>query len=299
MKKLPKRDERYHGRGKTLAGLIAAMILACFPSAGRAAPAGFKLWASLRTPSEGEASSIGSYSAGCLSGAAVLPQNGAHYAVMRPSRRRNFGHPELIRFIEGLSADLEQAKLPLLLVGDLGGPRGGPMLSGHASHQTGLDVDLWYRMSKKRPNARDRERWGATNLVKKDGTANALWGKDEIKLVELAAAHDAVDRIFVHAGLKKDLCTKSPGAPWLAKLRPWWGHADHFHVRLRCPAGSAECAAQEPIPVGNGCGPEVDWWFTAEAKDEGAKKSKAHAAREFPALPETCAKLASPTKGTL
>jgi penicillin-insensitive murein endopeptidase len=258
------------------------------PPSRRPSAESFRLWAKARTPAGAEPAAIGGYSAGCVAGASALPLDGKNYAVMRPSRRRNYGHPDLLKFVEGLSADMTQAKLPLLLVGDMGGPRGGPMISGHASHQTGLDVDLWYTLSRKRPSKRDRERWGATNLVKKDGTVNKLWGKEQIKLVELAASNDLVDRIFVHAALKRDLCGKFAGAPWLGKLRPWWGHADHFHVRLRCPAGNAACAAQEPIPAGDGCGPDVDWWFTAEAKDEGAKKSKAHAGREFPELPAAC-----------
>src|SRR5262249_51802528 len=58
----------------------------------------------------------------------------------------------------------------------------------------------------------------------------------------------------------------SPGASWLRKLRPWWGHDDHFHVRLRCPTGDAECQVQEPIPPGDGCGADLAWWFTEEAR---------------------------------
>ena len=248
----------------------------------------FRRWGAMRTTAPGAPAAVGGYGAGCLLGAVPLPLDGANYAVMRPSRRRFFGHPDLLKFVEGLSADLQQAKLPLLLVGDMGGPRGGPMLSGHASHQSGLDVDLWYTLSRKRPKKADRERWGATNLVRKDGTVNKLWGKDQIKLVELAAANDLVDRIFIHAALKKDLCGKFAGAPWLGKLRPWWGHADHFHVRLKCPAGSADCVSQEALAPGDGCGPEVDWWFSDEAKAEGAKKAQAHATREFPELPPAC-----------
>jgi penicillin-insensitive murein DD-endopeptidase len=258
------------------------------PVSRRPSAESFRLWAKARTPAAGEPAAIGGYSAGCVAGAAALPLDGPNYAVMRPSRRRYFGHPDLLKFVEGLGADLKQAKLPILLVGDMGGPRGGPMLSGHASHQTGLDVDLWYHLSRKRPTKADRERWGATNLVRKDGSVNKLWGKDQVKLVELAASNDLVDRIFVHAALKRDLCGKYAGAPWLGKLRPWWGHADHLHVRLRCPAGNATCAGQEPIPAGDGCGPDVDWWFSAEAKEEGAKKAKAHAGREFPELPAAC-----------
>ncbi|RZA09402.1 MAG: penicillin-insensitive murein endopeptidase [Proteobacteria bacterium] len=275
---------------------VVLFALGLGPESSRAAPSPlaasrFRAWAKAKEPSAGPPAAIGGYAAGCLSGANRLALDGEGYAVMRPSRRRYYGHPALKTFVEGLGKDAKAAKLPLVLVGDLGGPRGGPMISGHASHQTGLDVDLWYLLSKKRPSAKDRERWGATNLVRRDGSVNKLWGEDQIKLVEMAASNEAVDRIFVHAALKKNLCGKFAGAAWLGKLRPWWGHADHFHVRLRCPPEDKECTGQEALALNDGCGPDVDWWFSAEAKEEGAKKSKAHAGRDFPELPAACSKL--------
>ena len=282
------------------------LLLSVVGSAAAAAPARdpamsaslFRLWGKALKPAPGQAEPIGSYSAGCLAGAAELPQDGPGYSVMRLSRKRYFGHPELITYIQDLGATLKAEGMPLLLVGDLGRPRGGPMLSGHASHQIGLDVDLWYHLSHKRPSKKDRERWGATNLVKKDGKMHRLWTDQQRKLVRLAASAESVDRIFVHAGIKRDLCQKFPDAPWLGKLRPWWGHADHLHVRLKCPAGSAECQAQDALPAGDtGCGTELAWWFSDEAREEGAKKSAAHAGRQFPALPESCGRLVAEFQG--
>ena len=58
-------------------------------------------------------------------------------------------------------------------------------------------------------------------------------------MLEVAASDPVVDRIFVNPVIKRELCThEPPGSLWLRKLRPWWGHHDHFHVRLRCPPGS-------------------------------------------------------------
>jgi penicillin-insensitive murein endopeptidase len=51
----------------------------------------------------------------------------------------------------------------------------------------------------------------------------------------------------------------------MSKIRPWWGHNYHFHVRLSCPSGDPECRGQAPPPAGDGCGRELDWWFTEEA----------------------------------
>ena len=83
-------------------------------------------------------------SAGCLEGAVQLPADGPNWQVMRPSRDRAWGHPALIAFIEQLAPKLpEEAGWPGLLVGDIAQPRGGPMLTGHGSHQLGIEADIW------------------------------------------------------------------------------------------------------------------------------------------------------------
>jgi penicillin-insensitive murein endopeptidase len=45
-------------------------------------------------------------------------------------------------------------------------------------------------------------------------------------------------------------------------VRPWYGHADHIHVRLKCPTDSPNCRAQPPVPSSDGCSAkELDFWF--------------------------------------
>lgn len=250
----------------------------------------FDLWAKISSPFPSETPKpIGSYAAGCLAGAHTLPLDGEGFSVMRPSRHRNYGHPDLLAFIEGLGKELHAAKMGRLLVGDMGRARGGPMPTGHSSHQIGLDVDLWFRMSPRKPSTRERESWSAESFVKDDTHLTKRWGDPYRKLVSLAAASPYVARIFVHPAIKRDLCTKFPTAAWLYKIRPWWAHQDHLHVRLNCPEGAASCKAQEALdPASSQCGKELDWWFTAEAKDEGNKKEAAFKERAFPDLPPEC-----------
>src|SRR6516165_2279694 len=51
---------------------------------------------------------------------------------------------ELIYFLEGLGTKVANAGTWRgLLVGDISQPRGGPMITGHDSHQVGLDADIW------------------------------------------------------------------------------------------------------------------------------------------------------------
>lgn len=248
-------------------------------------------------PFPGESSAIGAHSAGCLAGAEMLPLEGEGYSVMKLSRKRYFGHPNLVDYIEDLGKRAKKEKLPNLLIGDLGRARGGPMISGHASHQTGLDVDIWFRLEKRKPNKKEKESWSAPSFVTKDGNnVTKAWTKNHRKLIELAAQSPEVDRIFVHAAIKKDFCKSHQEAPWLYKIRPWWGHDDHLHVRLKCPAGSQECQGQEALEIASTqCGEELNWWFSAEAKEELMKKRENHG-RVFPNLPKTCDQMVSEWK---
>src|ERR1700686_3338176 len=86
---------------------------------------------------------IGFYAKGCIAGAEALPINGETWQVMRLSRNRNWAHPKMVALLERLAAKAHKdAGWPGILVGDMSQPRGGPMFTGHASHQVGLDVDI-------------------------------------------------------------------------------------------------------------------------------------------------------------
>jgi penicillin-insensitive murein endopeptidase len=189
---------------------------------------------------------------------------------MRRQRRRFFGHPMLIRFLQELGAAAAQQRLGVLSIGDLGQPRGGPTPTGHRSHQTGLDVDIWFWILSDGTalTPMERDTMEAPSMLTADGQAldDRQWSSRQADVLRLATGFDVVARIFVNPVIKKGLCTHFPHAPWLQKLRPWWGHDHHFHVRLRCPPGEASCKDQEPLPIGDGCGAELDWWFSDEAR---------------------------------
>jgi penicillin-insensitive murein endopeptidase len=214
------------------------------------------------------ARSIGSYARGCLAGAVALPINGESWQVMRLSRNRNWGHPDLVRLLERLAERAQATGWNGLLVGDLSQPRGGPMLTGHASHQIGLDADIWLTPMPDRELTRlEREEMSAVNVVaadKKDVDPK-LWTPRHDAVIKTAAQDPAVERIFVNAAIKKALC-RNAGASraWLSKVRPWWGHNYHFHVRIRCPANAAGCEDQPATSADDGCGRELDWWFRDE-----------------------------------
>lgn len=249
----------------------------------------FDLWARIKEPLAGVENPIGFYSAGCLAGAEKLPIDGKGYAAMRLSRNRNWGHPDLVDYVKTLSEKLREQKLPLMLVGDMGPPRGGPMKSGHNSHQIGLDVDIWLKMSAKRPTKRQRESWSAESFVANRKTLRSSWGQQQVKLMIAAANNDRVDRIFISPPIKRYFCQNYPKAPWLYRLRAWWGHDAHLHVRLKCPGGDTACTPQDPINSEDpGCGEELAWWFSKEADEEWQKIVNDPSPRTFPELPTAC-----------
>jgi penicillin-insensitive murein endopeptidase len=157
---------------------------------------------------------------------------------------------------------------PGLLVGDISQPRGGPMITGHASHQVGLDADIWLTpMPDRKLTRAEREELSATNMVRADllDVDPSAWTPGHTALIKAASSEPAVARIFVNAAIKKALCREAGSdRGWLRKVRPMFGHNYHFHVRLACPRGDAACDDQDTPPRGDGCGAELSAWFTPQ-----------------------------------
>lgn len=243
---------------------FVALLLLTTPSVAQPAR---DLFGQIHLPSTGPEASIGSYAKGCIAGAVQLPADGPGWQAMRLSRDRRWGTAELVQYIGALGQSVTQDGLPGILVGDMGQARGGPMASGHASHQIGLDVDVWLQpMPNRLLSATERENLSATSVLKAGSrdVDPALFGEAQRMLIYRAAQLPGVARIFVAPGIKRSLCAiKWRDRGFLQKLRPWYGHDDHFHVRLTCPPGSNSCLNQAPAPAGDGCGADLDYWFTA------------------------------------
>lgn len=242
-----------------------AANIAAFPDAARA------LFGQKTTPASMQARAIGSYARGCLAGAVAMPVDGPSWQVMRQARNRNWGHPVLIDYLERLSRDVPRITgWPGLLIGDISQARGGPMLTGHASHQIGLDADLWLTpMPRAKLDRDERENMPAVNMARSDwrDVDPKNWTPAHGKLIRAAASDPRVERVFVNPALKVALCRES-GADraWLGKVRPIWGHNYHFHIRMSCPAGMESCSGQEPPNFGDGCGEELSGWIERQRK---------------------------------
>jgi penicillin-insensitive murein endopeptidase len=223
------------------------------------------------TPASLQAHTIGFYSKGCIAGAVALPINGRTWQVMRLSRNRNWGHPRLVEFLERLADRAPVTGWRGLLVGDMSQPRGGPMRTGHASHQVGLDADIWLTPMPDRELTREeREEIMATVVVAQDrkDVDPKVWTPAHVALIKAAATDPQVARIFVNPAIKKALCRDAgKDRAWLNKVQPWFGHDYHFHVRLGCPSEDKDCKPQPVRPVDEGCGKEVENWVANAAKN--------------------------------
>jgi len=243
--------------------LLAAAVLASPVFADTPAKL---LFSAVDGPSSQRVAPIGSYARGCVAGAVQLPESGPTWQAMRLSRNRHWGTPQLVRFIERLGGAAVELGWNGINVGDMSQPRGGPMNGGHRSHQTGLDVDIWFTAppGEMGLSAAARERVSAINLRSADQrTVNSNWTPEHMALLRAAAKDPAVARIFVAGAIKIRMCADAPRGDrrWLRKIRPWWGHNDHFHVRLNCPRGARNCENQAAIPRGDGCA-DAEWWVT-------------------------------------
>ncbi len=206
---------------------------------------------------------FGSYAKGCLAGGAQLPETGPTWQAMRLSRNRNWGHPETVDFIKTLSAKAaRQPGWSGIYVGDMSQPRGGPMLTGHASHQIGLDADIWMLPPKSLNLSRaQRENISSISMRRSNGAyVNSSWTRQHHEVLKAAAEDPRVARIFVFPGAKVQMCEDEKGdRGYLRKIRPWYGHHYHFHVRLACPKGLRGCVDQSTPPAGDGCADARKW----------------------------------------
>ncbi|CAK0770049.1 Penicillin-insensitive murein endopeptidase [uncultured Gammaproteobacteria bacterium] len=275
--------------------LVMAMVLAG-PMAW-AEQAGYEKvsWSGLKKPSLGTAKVIGAYFRGCVAGAVPLASEGAGYQVMRLSRNRYYGHPELVDFLRKFGQRVAAAGLGLANIGDLSQPRGGPMAFGHASHQNGLDVDIWLRLDLKSLPHSERELKEKTLVDVHAGTvARGQWTDAHAELIHLATTDSRVARVFVNPAIKIELCRRSwPDRSWLHFVRPWYGHDDHMHVRLRCPADSPQCEPQTSLPEGEGCDSDLSSWLQSarSAALELLAKPRPSRPPPRPTLPAECTAL--------
>lgn len=251
--------------------LAASLALSLTAPAAQAERLANQLFSAHDRPSQQQPMPVGAYAKGCAAGLVQLAETGPTWQTMRLSRGRSWGHPETVRFLQELSAAATQLGWAGLYIGDISQPRGGPMSSGHASHQTGLDADIWMLPPKRLTLSRaEREEISSIPVRSADQrSVTENWTPQHHALLRAAASDPRVDRIFVAAAVKIEMCKSATRKDrnWLQKIRPVAGHDTHFHVRLKCPKGARLCETQSPTVAelskgGDGCDETLMWWVT-------------------------------------
>jgi len=209
---------------------------------------------------------VGSYSNGKLINANRLESDGPGFLKIFLPRDRGYGTSDWLEIMGYVTAEMAQ-RYPTgerLQIGDVSAQPGGP-ISGHASHQVGLDGDTsYYNHSLREQNPQNVNGFEVNYVVNGALTADFDLERN-FAIARLLAGTGRLNRIFVNAVVKKALCAYAAGLPDVAdgpmasvtdtlrRLRPWNGHDDHMHVRVSCPTASPRCVPQEEPPVGNGC----------------------------------------------
>ena len=245
-------------------------------------------WSQVRNPSAGTPQVIGSYANGCQIGAQILPEAGEGYVSIRRFRNRYYAQPVTLELIQHVSARMAGQHARRILVGDLSQPIGGEMPYGHASHQSGLDVDFWFATLAQNqhpsPNLDDTD---PPSMV--DRAAGIMkpgyWQPEYRDALHAAATFAHTSRIFVNPVIKQYLCVTESDRSWLHKVRPWSGHDAHFHVRLNCPAGSPFCENQTALPPGDGCDSDLLNWIADQSDAILNPKPKKPAPPRAPKIP--------------
>lgn len=289
--------------------ILRTLILTCALAApAHAEKLANRLFGAMAMPSAQDSMPIGSYARGCAAGLVELPETGSTWQAMRLSRNRNYGHPVTIQFLMDLSQTARAIGFGQgLYIGDISQPRGGPMTSGHASHQIGLDADVWMLPPRSLSLSRaEREEISSIPVRSADQrSVTSNWTKVHHRLLQEAALDPRVDRIFVAAAVKIEMCrtAKRSDKKWLQKIRPVAGHDTHFHVRLKCPKGARLCETQTPTVAelsnnGDGCDDTLMWWVTdylnppksdgKKPRDEDAPRKKGPREFTMADLPKQC-----------
>ena len=205
--------------GKALLGVLVALLghgAAMAQDISRA-----ESWGAVARPAPGPVRIIGSTGLGCIAGAVELPDQGPGWQSVRVSRNRHWGHPSMVAWVEAFAGRARAMGLPDLWIGDLSQPRGGPMTFGHASHQAGIDADIWLDLNPKPlVPAAQRERIPEVSLVLPDGSGvdPAHFTERHVALIRLAAQMPGLDRLLVNPAIKQELCRRHHGEAWLRRV---------------------------------------------------------------------------------
>ena len=159
------------------------------------------------------------------------------------------------------------------------------MLTGHTSHQVGLDADIWLTpMPDRILTPQEREDMTAVSMLKDPFSVDpAIFTTMQMKLIRRAASYPQVARIFVHPAIKKALCEHAKrdrqghvlARQGAALVEPPLPLPYPAHLPARC----GRLREPEDVSGDNGCGQELTNWYAM------LKKSAIESAKPVPPEP--------------
>lgn len=253
----------------------------------------------------GPSQSIGKYGGGCLSEATAIDDQNQNFSLMRLHRYRNYGHDVSAEFIEDLGNHIAETHNKRVLVGDIGQPMGGPIYYpgktgysvAHGSHQTGLDIDIWYLQAPRKEIIPYDKRGSETAINMADPRRRSVTADLQPSYLEaliFAAKDPRVSKILIDPAIKNHLCqtfkSKSERS-LLKKFRPVRAHNYHYHVRLKCDPNDSQCVNEAP-PSSEACDLD-DFFKVAPPRPPGppVPPKPPTPILRLPKLPLTCKKL--------
>ena len=143
--------------------------------------------------------------------------------------------------------------------------RGGPMLTGHTSHQLGLDADIWLTpMPDRELTRQEREEMSATDMVRRRQARHRSVGLDAgaCRAHPRRGAEPAIERILVNPAIKKALCREADRRPRLVAQGASVVGAQLSHASAhRLPGRQSGMQAAGSDAGTEGCGADLDYWF--------------------------------------
>ncbi len=184
----------------------------------------------------------GSYSNGQLENAVALDAEGPGYVQLFREFGNYWGDASLVSMIRAVAAELHVPGRDRLQVEEISAQFGGP-ISEHLSHQNGLDVDIgYYKNDGVEHVPRPRQYHFAPSMVAEGTVTENFDVERNWELMKALHRHGNVARIFVDQVIKDELIryARSQGEfrshqRVINSLLHVDNHADHMHVRLRCP----------------------------------------------------------------
>ena len=213
-----------------------------------------------------QARSIGFYTHGCLAGGVALPINGKTWQVMRLSRNRNWGHPDLVAFLERLAA-----KVPKVRLARAAGRRHGAAArraDAHRPRQPSGRARCRHLAHADAEDAADAR--GARGDV---GDQRGRRGQEGRRSEDLDAGPFRADQgggrgpegraHLRQCGDQEGAVPRGRQGPRLAAQgAPVVGAQLSFPCPHRLPGRQPGCKAQDPAGETEGCGKELDCWFS-------------------------------------